>query len=79
MVIAIERVPARPRMVMLGCHVPEWRNRDATVTYTLEAFDLARGIIPEAGRDVLPEGDAYLAMFDALAKLVAAWPEIIGR
>jgi len=79
MVIAIERVPARPRMVMLGCHVPEWRDRDATVTYTLEAFDLARGIIPEEGLDALPAGDSLLVMFDALAELVADWPEIVGQ
>lgn len=79
MVIAIECAATRPRMIMLGCQVCEWRDRDATVTYTLEAFDIARGIIPETGSDVLPAGDSLLVMFDAAAELVADWPEIIGR
>lgn len=79
MAIAIECVPTKPRMIILGCDVCEWRDRDPTVTYTLEAFDLARGIIPEQGLDVLPADDALLVMFDALAQLVTDWPEVIGR
>lgn len=79
MVVAIECVPARPRMVLLSCPLGEWRDRDPTVTYTLEAFDLARGIIPVDGQDCLPPGDEFLVMFDALAQLVTDWPEIIGR
>jgi hypothetical protein len=79
MAVAIERVPVRPRMIMLGCQACEWRDRDPTVTYTLEAIDFARGIIPVDGQDCLPRGDEFLVMFDALAQLVTDWPEIIGR
>lgn len=79
MAVAIERVPVRPRMIMLGCQVCEWRDRDPTVTYTLEAFDFARGIIPVDGHDVLSPSDEFLVMFDALVELVTDWPEIIGR
>lgn len=79
MVIAIESGPVRPRLFMLGCEVCAWRDHDPTVTYTLEGFDIARGIIPEETRDILPQGDELLMTFNALAWLIEEWPEIVGR
>lgn len=79
MVVAIERAQERPCMFMLGCEVGAWRDQDPTVTYTLEGFDIARGIIPEETRDILPAGDELLVTFNALAWLIEEWPEIVGR
>ncbi|MEQ1817377.1 MAG: hypothetical protein ABL871_02110 [Terricaulis sp.] len=49
------------------------------VKFELEGFDTSRGIIPVIGRDELPPGDAFGALFAKVRDLVYDWPEVLPR
>lgn len=71
---------AQKRLLIFACYAERlWDVDEREISYTLEAFDLARFIAPVPGLDCI-EGttDPLWCLLRAARNLVADWPEVIA-